>query len=153
VKTPKVHLGDTGLACALLGVSGAALAADRPLLGQLLETFVFQELRRQASWYAEPLTFWHYRDRDGVEVDIVIEAGAHAVAGVEVKAGATPLRQDSCRLDLTTSRGRRGEIGDGVQRGVSESNGAADDGPEGDDCDRVVRGGRRDAAHVVAMAA
>ncbi len=49
MKTPKLHIGDTGLACTLLGVDGAALAADRPLLGQLLETFVFQELRRQAS--------------------------------------------------------------------------------------------------------
>ena len=49
MKTPKLHLGDTGLACALLGVDAAALSADRILLGQLLETFVFQELRRQAA--------------------------------------------------------------------------------------------------------
>ena len=46
VKTPKLHLGDTGLACALLGVGAGDLAVDRALLGQLLETFVFQELRR-----------------------------------------------------------------------------------------------------------
>jgi hypothetical protein len=32
VKTPKLHLGDTGLACALLGMDAAALAADRTLL-------------------------------------------------------------------------------------------------------------------------
>ena len=55
IKTPKLHLGDTGLACALLGVDAAGLAADRSLLGQILETFVFQELRRQASWHDEPL--------------------------------------------------------------------------------------------------
>jgi len=94
VKTPKLHVGDTGLACALLGVDGAALAADRSLLGQLLETFVFQELRRQASWHEEPLTFFHFRDKDGVEVDIVIERGARALAGVEVKAGATVTTAD-----------------------------------------------------------
>ncbi len=94
VKTPKLHLGDTGLACALLGVDAAALAADRPLLGQLLETFVFQELRRQASWNEEPLSFFHYRDKDGVEVDIVIERGARALAGVEVKAAATVTAAD-----------------------------------------------------------
>ena len=46
VKTPRLHMGDTGLACARLGVDAADLAADRALLGQLLETFVFQELRR-----------------------------------------------------------------------------------------------------------
>jgi predicted AAA+ superfamily ATPase len=94
VKTPKLHVGDTGLACALLGVDAVTLNADRPLLGQLLETFVFQELRRQASWYAEPLSFFHFRDKDGVEVDIVIERGARSVAGVEVKAAATVTSAD-----------------------------------------------------------
>jgi predicted AAA+ superfamily ATPase len=94
VKTPKLHVGDTGLACALLGVDAAALTADRSLLGQLLETFVFQELRRQASWHEEPLTFFHYRDKDGGEVDIVIERGARTVAGVEVKAAASVNNAD-----------------------------------------------------------
>jgi len=94
VKTPKLHLGDTGLACALLGMDAAALSADRTLLGQLLETFVFQELRRQASWHDESLAFFHCRDRDGAEVDIVIERGARAVAGIEVKASATVTPAD-----------------------------------------------------------
>jgi predicted AAA+ superfamily ATPase len=94
VKTPKMHVGDTGLACALLGLDGAALWADRSLLGQLLETFVFQELRRQASWQDEPFTFFHFRDKDGAEVDIVIEHGARELAGVEVKASATVTAAD-----------------------------------------------------------
>jgi uncharacterized protein len=94
VKTPKLHIGDTGLACALLGVDAAGLGADRTLLGQLLETFVFQELRRQASWFDDPLSFFHFRDRDGYEVDLVIERGTRAVAGVEVKAGATVTAAD-----------------------------------------------------------
>jgi predicted AAA+ superfamily ATPase len=55
---------------------------------------VFQELRRQASWHDDPLGFFHYRDKDGVEVDIVIERGTHHVAGVEVKASATVTAAD-----------------------------------------------------------
>ena len=93
VKTPKLHIGDTGLACALMGVDTRTLAADRPLLGQLLETFVFQELRRQGSWHDGPVNFFHYRDKDQVEVDIVLEHGRQ-VAGVEVKAGATVTASD-----------------------------------------------------------
>ena len=89
VKRPKLHFGDTGLAAALLGADAAALRADRTLRGQLLETFVYQELRRQASWHAAPTDFFHFRDRDGVEVDIVVEQGHRAVAGLEVKAAAT----------------------------------------------------------------
>jgi predicted AAA+ superfamily ATPase len=94
IKTPKLHLGDTGVACALLGIDASALARDRSMLGQLLETFVFQELRRQASWHETPIAFYHFRDKDGAEVDIVLERGAHEVAGVEVKAAATVTEAD-----------------------------------------------------------
>jgi predicted AAA+ superfamily ATPase len=89
VKRPKRHMGDTGVACALLGVDTKALEAHRNLLGPLLETFVFQELRRQASGREEPMEFFHFRDRDDFEVDIVLEQGHAAVAGVEVKAAAS----------------------------------------------------------------
>lgn len=89
VKRPKLHVGDTGIACALLGLDAAALDKDRESLGALLETFVLQELRRQASWRVEPIEFFHFRDRDDFEVDIVLEQGHLAVAGVEVKAAAT----------------------------------------------------------------
>ncbi len=94
IKTPKLHLGDTGLACALLGVNAAALQIDRELLGQLLETFIFQELRRQASWQEDLVTFYHFRDKDGAEVDIVLEMGGQRVAGIEVKAAATVKASD-----------------------------------------------------------
>ena len=94
IKTPKLHLGDTGLVCSLLGLDAASLAADRGLLGQVLETFVFQELRRQASWRDDSIRFFHFRDKDGAEVDIVLERGAREVAGVEVKAGATVTASD-----------------------------------------------------------
>lgn len=89
VKAPKLHLGDTGVACALLGLGAERLHADRAALGPLLETFVLQDLKRQASWRETPIAFYHFRDRDGAEVDIVLEEGAGRVAGVEVKAAAT----------------------------------------------------------------
>jgi predicted AAA+ superfamily ATPase len=94
VKTPKLHLGDTGLACALLGRDASALMKDRTAFGLLLETFVFQELRRQASWHEDDIRFHHFRDRDGFEVDIVMERRGHELAGVEVKASATVTSSD-----------------------------------------------------------
>ncbi|MCE3224130.1 MAG: ATPase, superfamily [Nitrospira sp.] len=89
VKTPKLHLSDTGVAAALLGMDADTLAADRDVLGQLLETFIYQELRRQASWQEDDVRFHHFRDKDGYEVDMVLERGARHVAGIEVKAAAT----------------------------------------------------------------
>lgn len=94
VKTPKLHVSDTGIACALLGHSAASLYRDRPAFGQLLETFVLQELRRLASWHDDDLRFHHFRDRDGHEVDIVLERGADDLAGVEVKAASTVTDAD-----------------------------------------------------------
>lgn len=71
VKTPKLHLGDSGLAAALLDAGPEDLAEDRKLFGRLLETFAYQELNRMAGWRDDVLRFFHFRDRDGIEVDIV----------------------------------------------------------------------------------
>ncbi|MFO8049201.1 MAG: ATP-binding protein [Desulfosudaceae bacterium] len=112
IKTPKLHLCDTGLACALLGVDGSALWNDRELYGQLLETFVFQELRRQAGWQEEPVSFYHYRDKEGMEVDVVIEFRGQRIAGVEVKASSTIVAADfKGLLRLQKSVGKRFAIG------------------------------------------
>jgi len=108
LKTPKLHVGDSGLACALLGLDADGLWQDRSLLGRLLETFVFQELRRQASGSDRPVEFFHFRDRDGYEVDIVLDSGSAGVVGVEVKAGATVRQSDFKGLKvLRQAAGRR----------------------------------------------
>lgn len=46
-----------------------------------------------AGWRPEPVRLSHYRDRDGVEVDIVLESGRR-MAGVEVKATGTVTQKD-----------------------------------------------------------
>ena len=94
VKTPKLHLADTGLAGALLGVDVQSLFANRGLLGQLLETFVYQELRRQGPSPEASYRFFHYRDKDQVEVDVLVERNGRDLAGVEVKASSTPSAAD-----------------------------------------------------------
>lgn len=93
IQTPKLHMTDTGLACALLGANSQTLWEDKSLLGQLLETFVYQELRKLAAWHDEHLSFYHFRNKDKVEVDIVTEQG-NLFAGIEVKAAATVRKDD-----------------------------------------------------------
>ena len=128
IKTPKLHIGDTGIGCALLGAGPGDLTRNRDLLGQFLESFVFQELQRQSVCQQTPLEFFHYRDKDQVEVDIVIERGAGEVAGVEVKAAATVSKSDFRGLrKLKKAAGDRfaagvvvydGEIGAGFGDGM-----------------------------------
>jgi predicted AAA+ superfamily ATPase len=87
---PKIFLTDPGLASWLLGKTPEALTdpAD-PSTGQLVETFVFNELRRQLTWAATDATLFHWQDRSGAEVDLVIEAADGRVAALEVKTGQT----------------------------------------------------------------
>ena len=94
VKSARLHIADTGLACALLGLDGAKLWCDRAMYGQMLETFVYQELRRQASWHPDPVRFYHYRNKDNAKVDIVLEGPGGCVTGVEVKASVTVEARD-----------------------------------------------------------
>lgn len=98
MKTPKLHLADTGLAAALLGLDVAALKADRSAFGPLLESFVCQELRRMATWADATYRFFHYRDKDQVEVDVIVERDGRDLCGVEVKASSTVTSADFAGL-------------------------------------------------------
>jgi predicted AAA+ superfamily ATPase len=112
VKTPKLHMGDTGVAAALLGLDAEALYEDRPTLGQLLETFVYQEVRRQVSGHEDDLRVHHFRDKDGYEVDLVLERGGRQLTGIEVKAAATVTDADFRGLrKLASAAGSRWTAG------------------------------------------
>ena len=96
--TPMVTPGRSERRPPALGFDAAALHRDRKMLGQLLETLVYQELRRQASWQDQEFRFHHFRDKDSAEVDVVLERGAHELAGVEVKASSTVTAADFAGL-------------------------------------------------------
>jgi len=94
IKTPKIHLIDTGLACATRGLGREKLATHPELFGALLETFIFNELKKQASFIDEGLRFYHYRDKDQVEVDILIENSLGELIAIEIKSAATITGKD-----------------------------------------------------------
>jgi uncharacterized protein len=93
IKTPKLHFVDSGLAATLADLVPDDWIQRRDRCGHLLESFVLQQLIAQAGWTDPDLKFWHYRDKDLVEVDIVMTRGKR-VWGVEVKATATPSLAD-----------------------------------------------------------
>jgi len=88
VKAPKIHLVDSGLAAALSGLQEVDWLERRDQFGHLLESFVIQQIIAQAGWTDSDLRFWHYRDKDQVEADLVITRGRQ-VWGIEVKASTT----------------------------------------------------------------
>lgn len=94
IKTPKLHFLDTGLLATLREDDEEKLRKDRSRFGALLESFVFAELLKLASWSERRLIFSHYRTKEHDEVDIVIEDRRGRVIGIEVKASATVRPQD-----------------------------------------------------------
>jgi len=89
VKTPKLQFLDSGLLSALLGLRLAALPTHRTAFGPALECFVYSELLRLASWSDDTYDLMMYRDKDQLEVDVVIANGLGELVGVEVKASAS----------------------------------------------------------------
>ena len=94
VRTPKLHFLDSGLLAALLRTGAPDIARDRQKLGPLLEDFVHGEIAKAIALSGELTTVSHYRDKDGVEVDLILERSPGTVVGIEVKAGATVYPRD-----------------------------------------------------------
>lgn len=91
---PKVYVADTGLLCHLLGVDADRIASDDRVTGLTLETSVGMEVVKQAELADDPPAVYHYRDRDGSEVDLVLETRGGTVAAIEVKAAQSVRNAD-----------------------------------------------------------
>lgn len=113
VKAPKTYIADTGLLCHLIGADERRLANDGAVAGLVFETFVATELARQIAWQDNAPRQYHYRDRDGREVDIVLERRDGTVVGIEVKSAASASPSDFRGL-----RHLRDRLGDRFKAGV-----------------------------------
>lgn len=92
---PKVFLSDTGLSAHLAGVDAKGLEEriSDPFTSGLLESFVALELLKQKGWSAIDYKVFHWRDRNGPEVDLVLESRNRQIVGIQVKATTSPRRE------------------------------------------------------------
>ena len=86
IGTPKLAFVDSGIVCHLIGQDAARLDEPDGAAGPVLENFVVMELARQLTWADERARLYHYRTKDKLEVDAVIETPDGRVIAVEVKA-------------------------------------------------------------------
>ena len=94
VNRHKVSVADSAVAMRLARLDPAVFTGAKGLtqstvLGGFLEGFVVSELLKQSRWSSEPYHLYHFRDSDGIEVDIVMEFDNGEVILLEVKSSST----------------------------------------------------------------
>jgi hypothetical protein len=111
IKSPKVYLADSGLACHLLGIDSAAELAKSPFAGSLFEGLVASEIVKAQVNAGRRRELYHFRDEQGLEVDFVTPGRSGALTLVECKAVRTvtpamaaPMRR--LRDAITKTRGK-----------------------------------------------
>ncbi|MDR3359398.1 MAG: ATP-binding protein [Bifidobacteriaceae bacterium] len=90
----KLPLVDSGVAASVLDQDEAALRRVGGPLGGILEGFAAMEVARQLSFSDVPAELYHYRTRDQVEVDLVLEHARGDLVGIEIKASETVRSED-----------------------------------------------------------
>lgn len=112
VRSPKLMLCDTGLMAYLLGLDSSGTIPDH-LTGALVENYVAMELIKHLGWSETRAMLYHFRERTGKEVDLILENAAGQVVGIEVKASGSVSKNDFVHL-----RFLREQLGARFLRGV-----------------------------------
>lgn len=94
IKAPKIHFLDAGLQSTLTRLTSELAVTQRTRFGATLETWVYGELLKLQSITPESWFLSHYRDKDQVEVDFVLESPLREIIGIEVKAAASVQLSD-----------------------------------------------------------
>lgn len=110
VRAAKVFITDPGLAAHLRGIDPESLARPEVALGRdgpVIEGLAYAELLRQLGWSRLRPSLFHYRERDGAEIDLVLEDRSGRIAAIEVKAASDVGGRDI--RHLTRLRDRLGD--------------------------------------------
>ena len=89
VKSPRVYLADSGLACHLLGIETVAELAKSPFLGALFEGFIAAEIVKAQVNRGQRPEIYFFRDEQGLEVDFLVPGAGGSISLVECKASRT----------------------------------------------------------------
>jgi predicted AAA+ superfamily ATPase len=115
VKTPKLYFLDTGLAAYLTRWNTPEVLKNGAMAGAFFETFIISEIIKSYSNVGIlDLPMYFYRDRDGNEIDLLIE-DCGTLYPIEIKKYADPQKSDVARFTLldkipTVKRGQGGVI-------------------------------------------
>jgi uncharacterized protein len=102
VKAPKLHFVDTGLACALLGITDDTMLETHPLRGALVESWVAGELLKAQAVRGLRARIFHWRDQNAAEADLVVDLNGRLTV-IEVKSARTVQPEWARALERMTN--------------------------------------------------
>ena len=89
VKTPKLYFCDPGLAGWLIGVRTPDHLSVHPQRGALFENWIMTEILKAQTNHGLKPTLHFLRDKEGHEIDALIETGLDTFHAVEIKSSET----------------------------------------------------------------
>ena len=92
VKSPKLYFRDTGLACALLGLTSPQTLFTYYQRGAIMENFVINEVAKAFYNRGDHPAMYFWRDSNQHEIDLLIDRDG-LLTPIEIKSGST-FRQD-----------------------------------------------------------
>lgn len=92
IKTPKMYFFDTGLVAYLLSYSSPEILMNGQINGAILENYTVSEIRKTWHNNARECLLYYYRDKDSVEIDLILETDG-AVHPIEIKKTTNPSSQ------------------------------------------------------------
>ena len=95
-KKPKRHFVDTSLAIASLGLTKEMLKNDLKTFGFIFETFCYHDLKVYAESFGASV--YHYRDKVGREIDMVIQLSDGRWGAFEIKLGNAQIDEAANNL-------------------------------------------------------
>lgn len=99
VKSPKLYFYDTGLLCYLLGIKTAEQLLLSEQKGAIFENFIINEYMRQNLHQNLHREFYHWRDSNGLEIDLLVGGDSPGFDLVEIKASKTIIQKMFNNLD------------------------------------------------------
>lgn len=91
IKSPRIYVLDSGLACHLLGIQSSRELERSPFLGAIYEGWIASELVKSQANAGMRRELYFFRDQQGLEVDFILPRGNGELWLIEAKATRTPV--------------------------------------------------------------
>lgn len=100
IKTPKLYFMDTGLAAFLTRWTSPETMQSGAMAGAFFETYAISEIIKSFANNGEDAPIYFYRDKDKVEIDLLIEEN-NTLYPIEIKKTASPNNADAKNFSIT----------------------------------------------------